>query len=205
MDPQTFALFSSLGELGGLGTLLWFLFRSLRIELASLRKLVGAQERTLEAQRETLVAMERRVDEAEKVGALYRKLIDDLPGDIARYREILRGLKDQVIEELEDANQRKDERLAELTRSRLDEIQKQETVLDEIPELQAKLQATFEKIEGRLSVLDLFQPGTPLGLLLEEMEHVARDRIRAREERVIEVLPFERSFDETAGREAEAA
>ncbi len=173
MDASLFTLLSSLGEATGLGILIWFTFRSLRTELKALQKLATTQEKTLEA-------MERRVEEAEKVGALYRKLIDDLPADIDKYRETLRRLKDQVIQELEEANRRKDDKLAELTKSRLDEIQKQESLLDELPELRETVQVSFDRLESRLSVLDLFQPGTPLGDVLKAFESNARDRRRER-------------------------
>jgi len=114
--------------------------------------------------------MERRVLEAEKIGALYKGLIEELPKDLDKYKAVLRELKDHVIEELEEAVRRRDEKLAELTRSRLDEIEKQEKVLDEVPALRADLVATFQALEGRLSVLDLFQPGTPLRKLLAQLE-----------------------------------
>lgn len=191
MNAPLVTLLSSLGEAAGLGFFIWFVFRALRTELKSLHALVSTQEKTLDAQRRTLEAMERRVDEAEKVGALYRKLFDELPASIDKYKEIIHHLKDQVIQELEEANRRKDIKLAELTKSRLDEINKQESMLDEIPELQAKLQMTFAKLEGRLSVLDLFQPGTPLGAVLAEAEKAARDRMRDRAPRILNAPPLE--------------
>lgn len=192
MNTYPITLLTTLAEMGGLGTFIWFVFRSLRMELRSLRSLIGVQEQTLQAQRQTLAAMEHRVEETEKVGALYRKLIDDLPQDIDKYKGVLRTLKDQVIEELEQANKRKDDRLAELTRSRLDEIRQQEVVLEELPKLRDDLFTTFHTIEARLAVLDLFQPGTPLGVMLDEMQEMFKERLRQRQSAIVEVVPFDR-------------
>jgi hypothetical protein len=157
-------------EMSGLGVFIWFCIRGLQQEIKSLRTTAEVQKDTLMAQTRTLDAMERRVLEAEKIGALYKGLIEELPGDLDKYKAVLRELKDHVIEELEQAVRRRDEQLAELTRSRLDEIEKQEKVLDEVPALRADLVATFQALEGRLSVLDLFQPGTPLRKVLAQLE-----------------------------------
>lgn len=176
MSSEAVTILSSVAELAGLGAFFWYVIKGLRAELSALRAVVDAQKQTLEAQKGTLEAMEGRVAEAEKVGALYRKLIKELPEDVDSYKKILRGLKDQVIEEQAEALRRKDEKLAELTKSRLDEIEKQESLLEELPALQENLRASFENLEGRLAVLDLFQPGTPLGELLEEMQTIAEQR-----------------------------
>jgi hypothetical protein len=70
---------------------------------------------------------------------------------------------------------RKDELVAELTRSRLVEIEKQEQVLEQLPALRKDLMETFQALEARLSVLDLFQPGTPLRGLLTQLETLAQE------------------------------
>ncbi|MFZ5891911.1 MAG: hypothetical protein ACOY0T_12725 [Myxococcota bacterium] len=157
-------------EMGGLGVFIWFCIRGLQQQITALKATADVQKDTLVAQCKTLDAMERRVAEAEKIGALYRGLIEQLPRDLDNYKAIIHRLKDQVIEQLEAAVQRKDDELAELTRSRLDEIERQEKVLDELPRLREDLMSTFQALEGRLSVLDLFQPGTPLRGLLHQLE-----------------------------------
>lgn len=166
MDNNTVTLLSSLAEAGGIATFAWFLIHGLKDKVDSLTSIVEIQKSTLEA-------MDRRVQEAEKVGALYKKLVTELPDDVDKYKEILRRLKDQVIEELEEANERKDRKIAELAESRLDEIRKQEDLLSEIPNLRDSLLATLDCLEARLSVLDLFQPGTPLGAVLKDLERRA--------------------------------
>lgn len=167
MDPNSVTLLTSLSEAGGLATFAWFLFNGLKTKIEALN-------RTVEIQKSTLDAMDKRVQETEKIGALYQKLVNELPDDIDKYKEVLRRLKDQVIAELEEANRRKDLLLAELTESRLDEIKKQEAILLELPDLRESLLLTVERLEARLSILDLFQPGTPLGELLKQVESRAR-------------------------------
>src|SRR5690349_18694324 len=147
---------SRLLELGGLGVFIWFCFRGLQQKIAALKATAEMQKDTLLAQSQTLATMERRIQEEEKIGALYKNLISDLPKDVDNYKAVIRNLKDQVIQELQEALERKDGQLAELTRSRLDEIEKQEQVLEQLPALRKDLMETFQALEARLSVLDLF-------------------------------------------------
>jgi uncharacterized coiled-coil protein SlyX len=55
--------------------------------------------------------MEKRIQETEKIGALYNKFINDLPNDIDAYQQTVKKLKDEVIQVLEVANEVKDEEL----------------------------------------------------------------------------------------------
>lgn len=167
----TIEILSRLFEFGGLGTFIWFLIRGLQQRIIDLNESMEIQRKTLEAQKSTLEAMERRVQEAEKVGELYRKLLEELPQDLDKYKDTLRRIKDDVIRELEDANLRKDEKLVALTRSRLDEISKQEQLLQELPSLRQELLDNYTDLKAKLSVLDILQPGTPLGEFLKQAEH----------------------------------
>lgn len=167
-------------ELGGLSVFIGFCFRGLQQQIAALKTTAEMQKETLSAQSQTLTAMDRRIQEEERIGALYRNLINELPKDVDNYKTLIRKLKDQVIEELQLALERKDEQVAALTRSRLDEIEKQEQVLDQLPALRKDLMETFQALEARLSVLDLFQPGTPLRGLLTQLEALVQTENHSR-------------------------
>ena len=150
-------------ETGGLGIFIWFLIRSLKEQISGL-------QRTLEIQNKTLQAMEKRAEEAEKIGALYRKLLEDLPQDLDRYRDTLRRLKDEIIRELEEANRRKDETLSARTQSELDEIVRAEEELEKLSSrVVGAVSASYDDMAKKLSILDLLQPGTPIGDFLLEI------------------------------------
>jgi DNA repair exonuclease SbcCD ATPase subunit len=167
---------SSLGELGGFGVFLWYVYRGLKAEISNLNRTIEAQERTLEAQRETLEAMDMRVRETEKFRDLYRQFLNDLPEDIDKYRSIISRLKDEVIEELEEAIARKDEKLKEFTQAKLAELDAQEKLLEELPKLRDNLVQAHNSLEARLGVLDKFQPWKPLGKMLKDLERAAEQR-----------------------------
>ena len=76
-------------------------------------------------------------------------------------------------------------------------------MLRELPELSQSLQQTFERIEGRLSVLDLFQPGTPLGHALAEMEALARAQELERVVEAQESFPIVASIQSAPSRAPE--
>lgn len=169
-------IFQRILELGGLGIFIWYLIKGLKQQIIALQATLEIQKGTLEAQKSTLDAMERRVMEAEKMGELYRRLLDQLPDDLEKYKTVLGKLKDEIIKELEDANKRKDDKLASLTKSRLDEITKQEQILNELPQLRETLISTYDDIKRKLVVLDILQPGTPVGDFLKEAEEILRKR-----------------------------
>lgn len=163
-------------ELGGLGVFIWYLIKGLESQIGSLKATIEAQKVTLETQERTLGAMERRVLEAEKIGQLYKTLLDELPSDITKYREILRALKDELIQELEQASKAKDQKLKDLTKSKLAQIEIQEQVLEDLPRLRDDIFTNFKSLERKVSILDKLQPGTALGDLFKELEEFAEQR-----------------------------
>jgi hypothetical protein len=130
-------------------TFLWFFIRGLKKEIHSLNK-------TIEVQNKTLEAMEKRIVETEKIGHLYRNLLQDLPEDIQKYKVIIGKLKDEVIKELQDANAQKDAELEELSRLRLEQLELQEKMLGELPKLKADLESSLIELNQRIKAIGAF-------------------------------------------------
>ena len=97
---------ANLLEALGLGTFIYYLFRGLKTKITAL-------EKTIKIQKETLNVMERRVQETEKVGGIYKNLMSDLPQDLENYKTILSKTKDDVIIELQKKHQSTKEKLEE--------------------------------------------------------------------------------------------
>src|SRR5216684_811088 len=91
-------LLLTLGELTGLGGFFYYLVRGLRQEISSLKNVIDTQHKTLDV-------MERRVQETEKVGKIYRDLFASLPSDIENFRAIVSKTKDETIVELQSQNE----------------------------------------------------------------------------------------------------
>lgn len=106
MDP----LVASVVQTTGLGVFIWYLFKGLKVQLNSLEKVISAQKQTIEV-------MDKRIEETEKIGGIYRSLLSDLPADIDNYKTIVSKTKDAVIIELQNQNQE--------AVKKLDEAQKQ--------------------------------------------------------------------------------
>lgn len=160
-------------EAGGFAFIVWLIIRGLKIEIKNLRTVIEGQGQTIKTQTGTLEAMEKRVEESEKFKELYKKFLSDLPEDIDNYKRILAGLKDEAIKELEIANKKKDEKLAELSKNKLLTLENQEKILEELPKLRENLINTHSSLEKKLSALDIFQPGRILYKLFKEMEEKA--------------------------------
>ncbi len=96
----------------GLGIFFYYLIRGLRLKITAL-------EGTISVQNQTLEAMEKRIEETEKVGALYKNLIADLPKDLDNYRAIISRTKDDVILELNTEIQNKQKKLEEAEKQQI--------------------------------------------------------------------------------------
>jgi hypothetical protein len=134
---------------GGVITFLWFLVRGLKKQIYSLNK-------TIEAQNKTLEVMEKRIVETERVGDIYKNLINELPDYIEKYKSIIRVTKDEMISELEKANQLKDEKLKSTTEIELKKIEIQEQIIAELPKLRDELLNTQQAIGQRVDTIRLF-------------------------------------------------
>lgn len=112
---------ANLLEALGLGTFIYYLFRGLKTKIKAL-------EKTIEIQNVTLNVMERRVQETEKVGGIYKNLMSDLPQDLENFKTILSKTKDDLIIELQKKHQSTKEKLEE-AENRLKESGKSQDIL----------------------------------------------------------------------------
>lgn len=133
---------------GGVATFLISVIRGLKREIQNLNY-------TIDNQNNALGIMERkRHAETEKVGNIYKSLIDELPVAIEKYNEIIRKTKDSFIEELERANQSKDEKLKQVAELRLKEIEVVQPIITQLSTLSDKLHQTMNDVTVQLRSLD---------------------------------------------------
>jgi hypothetical protein len=144
---QLTTILTNLLTTGGIAIFVFYLVRGLKREIASLNK-------TIEAQNKTLEVMEKRISETERVGDIYKGLIDELPAYVEKYKEVLRVTKDAVIIELEKANQAKDEKLKETKELDLRRLELQEQMLAELPKLREDLVNTTNAMQTKLEAME---------------------------------------------------
>jgi hypothetical protein len=97
-------IISSIVETSGLGIFIFFLIKGLT------RKIKLLEDQT-KIQTDTLKIMERRIEETEKIGNIYKKLIEDIPEDIEHYKTFISRTRDDVIIELKEQNREIKEQL----------------------------------------------------------------------------------------------
>jgi hypothetical protein len=159
---------------GGAVTFFYFVIRSLKREISGLNK-------TIEQQNKTLEVMEKRVVETEKVGNIYRNLIADLPEQVSKYKSFINEMKDDVIKQLEDAQ---DETVKESRKVELQRLELQEKMLSELPRLREELVNAVEGIQERVDAMNpgwiQLGPGVSLrpkgaGLRVTNLRTLSRD------------------------------
>jgi len=91
-------------QTSGLGVFIYFLIRGLYKKIKALNDVIIIQKQTLEV-------MDKRIQETEKVGHIYKKLIEDLPNDLENYKAIIQKTKDQIILELSNQKEATEEKL----------------------------------------------------------------------------------------------
>ena len=94
MENDIYSILQTLG----LGIFFYYLIRGLRSEISGLKG-------TINAQNETLKIMDKRIEETEKIGNIYKNLINDLPKDLEDYKTIVTQTKDEMIFELKNQNE----------------------------------------------------------------------------------------------------
>jgi uncharacterized protein YoxC len=126
---------------------LFFVMRGLKREIQNLNKAIETQKKALDG-------LEMRIAETEKERNIYKTLFDDLPRAVDKYNEIIRKTKDSVIEELEKANQSKDEKLKQLAELRLKEIEVVQPIITELSTLNDDLHLTINEVQTQLRSLE---------------------------------------------------
>jgi hypothetical protein len=148
MNPEqiTIIILNALAT-GCAAIFLFFVMRGLRREIQNLNK-------TMETNNKALDGMERRIAETEKERNIYKTLFDDLPGAVDKYSEIIQKTKDSVIEELEKANQSKDEKLKQVAELRLKEIEVVQPIITQLSTLNDNLHQTINEVQTQLRSLE---------------------------------------------------
>jgi vacuolar-type H+-ATPase subunit I/STV1 len=144
---QTTTIALNILAIGCLIIFLFFIIRGLKREIQNLNS-------AIEIQNETLIAVEKRIAENEKVGNIYKSLIDELPVAVGKYNEIIRKTKDTVLEELEKAKQSQDEKLKQVAELRLKEIEVVQPIITQLSSLSEKLQQTMNEVRSQLRSLE---------------------------------------------------
>jgi hypothetical protein len=137
---------------GGVTIFLLFVIQGLRREIKNLNIAIETQNDTFEVIGKRIT--EKRFSEIEKVGNIYKSLIDELPVAIDQYSEIIRKTKENVIEELERANQSKDERLKRVAELRLKEIEVVQPIITQLSTLSENLHQTMNEVRAQLHSLE---------------------------------------------------
>lgn len=109
----------------GLATFFYYIINGLKRHIRALKE-------TIEAQKGTLETMEKRIVETEKIGDLYKKMIETLPNDLDNFKTITSKLKDDTIAVLQKAVADKDEQLKSSQEEKLESIVSQETLLNKL-------------------------------------------------------------------------
>jgi DNA repair exonuclease SbcCD ATPase subunit len=138
----------------GVVCFLGMVIRGLKNQISGLKTQIGTLNETIEVQKKTLEAMETRVLETEKVGNIYKRLTEELPGEIDKYRDLITKLKDDQINELKRANQDKDERLQKTAQLEIEKLELQQQALEDIPGLRQEMINIVETLQQRLSTVE---------------------------------------------------
>jgi uncharacterized coiled-coil protein SlyX len=80
-------------QTGAISFLVFMIIRGLKTEIMTLNK-------QIEIQNQTIVTMDKRIAETEKIGDLYKQLISDFPKALDDYQAVITKTKDSTIYEL---------------------------------------------------------------------------------------------------------
>lgn len=76
--------------------MVYMIMRGLKVEIKTLQNQVSNQNKTIET-------MDKRIQETEKIGELYKQLISDFPKALEDYQEVITKTKDQTIYQLKSS------------------------------------------------------------------------------------------------------
>lgn len=94
MDSLTISIIQTTG----LGVFIWYLIKGLKEQITSLEGVVSAQKQTIEV-------MDKRNEETEKIGGIYKNLLSNIPSDIDNYKTFISKTRDDVIVELKNQHE----------------------------------------------------------------------------------------------------
>lgn len=98
---ETIQIISALLQTGVISYVVYMIIKGLKTEIRTLQSQITAQNKTIET-------MDKRIQETEKIGELYKKLISDFPQALDDYQEIITKTKDKTIYELKSSLEEKE-------------------------------------------------------------------------------------------------
>ena len=120
-------------QISAISVFFWYFIKGLKKEIKSLKN-------TIETQNQTLVVMEKRVLETERIGMIYKNLISDLPNDLENYKKVITITRDQLINDLNQNIELKDKEIIKLKEEKISNLSETERILQsfitEIPNIQ---------------------------------------------------------------------
>jgi predicted nucleic acid-binding Zn-ribbon protein len=139
---QIILILNSLG-LAGLAYFLHSVF-------SGLKKRIDTLQTTVNEQKETLNAVRERADEFNRLSKGYKQALEDFEA----MGQKLETRRKEVVDELEEANQRKDQKLIEFRELEIKEIELKKQSLEAIPGIEARLKEVVSELESRIEILD---------------------------------------------------
>jgi hypothetical protein len=131
---------------------------------SGLKQRINALTELAEEQRKTLETVRSRAEEYEKLSSGYKKAVSD-------YHEMgskLDEKRNQLVKELEAANEQKDQELIRLKQGQLEEIDQKKESLKKISELERTLTDAVAELNKNIRML---LPAETLSLLQEFLSH----------------------------------
>ena len=172
-SDQIVTVITGVLEAGGIGTFVWFLIRGLRNRIASLKGTIDVQKLTIEA-------MERRLIETEQIGGIWKQFAEDIPEAVEHYKKVVTKLKDDMIAEQEKAIEQRDEQLREVTEVKLKQLELFDKAISDLPATAEKFQEALASLERRLEHAGILLPSEPVpyaGLLKHAFHPYCSDKI----------------------------
>lgn len=135
------SILNTLG-LGGVAIYLYFV-------LTGLKDKINTLQGTIDAQKETLEAVRERAEEFNRLSKGYKQALDDFEHMGKKIDE----RRQELVKELEQANQRKDEKLIEFRTLELRELDLKQKSLEALPELEKRLAQVVTELDSKIEIL----------------------------------------------------
>lgn len=105
----TIQIITGVIETGAIGFLVFIIMRGLKNEIQTLQTLISTQNKTIET-------MDKRIQETEKIGDLYKQLVSDFPQALEDYQAVITKTKDKTIYELKSRLEEQELTIGDLTK-----------------------------------------------------------------------------------------